>query len=72
MPGPVGVSLERLGGVLVANNQVQGPGCRARYRVISLEVASDQTLHRYKCRHSTHFTALHMDRSHNNVDSLSI
>ena len=70
MPGPVGVSLERLGGVLVANNQVQGPGCRARYRVISLEVASDQTLHRYKC--STHCTALHMDRSDNNVDSLSI
>ena len=27
----MGVSLERLGGVLVANNQVQGPSCRARW-----------------------------------------
>ena len=52
MAGPVGVSLERLGGVLVANNQVQGPSCRARWDT----AASDQTLHRCKCRHTRHYT----------------
>ena len=67
MAGPVGVSLERLGGVLVANNQVQGPSCRARWDT----TASDQTLHPCKCRHSTHGTTL-VHWSDNNVDLLSI
>lgn len=61
----MGVSLERLGGVLVANNQVQGPSCRARW------APQLQTKLYTAVNVDTHGTTL-VHWSDNNVDLLSI